>query len=73
MLLDRQVNGVWQCRAHSLIDPYEEALQYVRVLRNRGSQVRLRHVYREYHSEADGLANLVIDGDQDRISETWAF
>ena len=63
LLVIKQLQGLWACRAPHLQRFYETCLTILQSLRNRASvpNVRIEHVYREYNSIADGLANEAID------------
>lgn len=69
MLVQRQVTGVWQCRAPDLIPWYTQALAQIRQLRLLGVTTAVRHIYREHNAEADSLANYVIDSGRDVRTE----
>lgn len=63
MLIAKQLQGKWSCRAPHLIPIYEECLGLLQRLRARthSGEVSVEHVYREYNGDADGLANEAID------------
>ena len=63
MLVARQLAGQWACRAPTLVRLYEHGLQLVQSLRTH-EHVRhfaIEHVYREFNSIADGLANEALN------------
>ena len=64
LLVARQLQGIWACRSAHLLDQYERAIDILNSLRGAPqiSSVAVEHVYREFNSDADGLANLAIDG-----------
>ena len=63
LLVARQLQGAWACRAEHLKDLYRRGLRLLESLRNRSlvREIRVEHVYREYNGDADGLANYGID------------
>ena len=61
MLIYKQMNGLWACRSNNLLIYYERALSLLQPLRDRGATVQVEHVYREFNSDADGIANEVLD------------
>ena len=69
MLVVKQLNGIWACRATHLVPMYEYGLRLVRELQERDTVIHvvIEHVYREYNGEADSLANQALD---DYISRT---
>ena len=71
LLIQKQVTGVWQCKAPTLVKRYEEALALLRVLRSRGSHYVVRHIYREFNAEADGLASWMLDTGCVMLKEAW--
>ena len=70
LLVARQAGGIWLCRSPELTPYYEEALQLLDALRIAGCRTLVRHIFREFNSEADSLANRVLDMDAD-ICESW--
>ena len=63
MLVARHLQGDWACRAEQLVPMYEQCLGLLRQLREspHTREVFVQHVYREYNSDADGLANYALD------------
>ena len=63
MLIAKQLQGKWSCKAPYLASIYMECLELLHRLRTRphGGEVLVEHVYREYNGDADGLANEAID------------
>ena len=63
MLVAKQLNGEWACRNEQLQPLYEQCLSIIETLRKRVPPIHLviEHIYREYNSGADSLANQGID------------
>ena len=63
MLVARQLQGCWACRAAHLQHLYMACLDLIGILRRRAGpeHVQVQHIYREYNGDADGLANEAID------------
>ena len=66
MLVAKQLNGEWRCKAKHLQTTYEMCLRYLGLLRARlgHARVRVDHVFREYNASADSLANEALDATQ---------
>ena len=80
LIIARQLQGVWACRSSLLSPYYTRALNLLTTLQRASDviSIRVEHVYREYNSDADGLANAAIDGYSPRhhvdgvvINEGW--
>ena len=67
LLLCRQMNGEWACRSPTLIPLYTQCLSLLSELRLRGGMVEVCHVYREFNTDADGIANEVLDNYNPRL------
>ena len=67
LLLCRQMNGEWACKSPMLIPLYTQCLTLLRSLRLRGGRVEVNHVYREFNTDADGIANEVLDSYDPRL------
>ena len=67
MLVCQQLNGSWACKSPDLTPCYTLALQLLQILRTRTNtvDVRVQHVFPEYNSNADSLANYAIDNVND--------
>ena len=63
MLVAKQINCEWRCACDAIKPFYEEALDLMARLRAHRTinTVALRHVYREYNADADGVCNQVLD------------
>jgi ribonuclease HI len=63
MLVANQVNCEWRCMSPTLKHCYEQALESMANLRRHPNilTVTLKHVYREYNSDADGVCNEVLN------------
>ena len=63
LLVARQLQGAWACRCPHLIPFYGHAIQLLDSIRRapQSEQVIVEHIYREFNSDADGLANYAID------------
>ena len=61
MLVMRQTEGAWACRAASLRTVYEECCRLLRELRGLGVDIRIEHTYREFNTTADALSNEAVD------------
>ena len=61
LLIANHVLGQWACRATYLTPHYTEALMLLRVMKDASCEITIQHVYREYNSDADSLANYAID------------
>ena len=70
MLVNKQGNFLWRCLSAELAPYYEQVIDCVRALEGGGIQVTILHIYREFNTLADGLANEVLDSGQN-ICENW--
>ena len=70
LLIARQLNGLWRCKAAELIPYYEKSLLLLKQLRDSGSIIDVLHIYREFNGEADGLANSILDG-MPQVRDSW--
>ena len=63
LLVARQLQGRWRCRAYHLHIWFEECQHYLQILQRRlgPEAVIIQHVYREFNASADALANAAID------------
>ena len=63
LLVAKQLNGEWACRAAHLQPMYEECLRMLETMRKETGrvQVLVEHVYREFNGDADGAANETLD------------
>jgi len=63
LLIARQLQGIWACRCPHLLGVYMRAIEILDSLRSapHARSVVVEHVYREFNSVADALANLAID------------
>ena len=63
LLVARQLQGLWRCRAVHLHAVYEACLDLLKELRSRHGHdcVKVEHVYREFNASADALANEVLN------------
>ena len=59
LLVARQLQGKWACRSPNLVPLYKRALHLLMTLRTKPAvyDVTVEHVYGEFNSDADGLAN----------------
>ena len=59
----KQLRGEWACRSESLQPLYTQCLRWLERLRAhiQPHSVQIQHVYREFNTDADGLANYAID------------
>ena len=67
MIIYKQMNGLWACRSSNLLVFYERALSLRQTLRDHGAIVHVEHDYGEYNSDADGIANEVLDMYDERV------
>ena len=72
LLIARQLQGIWACRCSHLLSLYARAIDALNSLRSapHAPSVSVEHVYREFNSDADGLANLAIDNYRPHIHTT---
>ena len=63
LLVARQLNGIWACKAQHLRPMYEECLRILSLIRHSDDiqSMAIEHVYREFNAEADAMANESID------------
>ena len=63
MLVAKQINCEWRCASESIKASYEEPLALIAGLRTHPSvsNVALKHVYREFNADADGVCNEVLN------------
>ena len=67
MLVVKQALGEWACRSAHLVPAYNQIMCMLERLRQHGSVIHIQHVYREFNSDADGIANQVLDASNSRI------
>ncbi len=77
LLVTRQLNGEWACRALHLQRMYEEGLNLINQIRRHPEiqTLEVGHVYREFNASADSTANECLDissGAARGIDENWA-
>ena len=72
MLVTKQGNFLWRCLSDDLAPYYEQVIEGIRSLERDGVQVTVMHIYREFNTLADGLANEVLDIRRD-IVEDWVL
>ena len=60
-LVERQVNAQWACRNHGLQPLLEGVWCVLERMRRAGVHVIVEHIYREYNTVADALANHAVD------------
>ena len=65
LLVAQHINCIWACRHEALRPFLEEAWQCIGELERRGSQIIVEHIYREYNTVADRLANAAVDARAD--------
>ena len=56
--------------ADDLVWLYESCLDAILTLRRRGATVHVAHIYREFNTQADSLANRILNG-SGNIREAW--
>jgi hypothetical protein len=63
MLVAKQINCEWRCSCEAPKTSYQEALDLMSRLSAHHSidTVPVRHVYREFNADADGVCNQVLD------------
>ena len=63
MLLARQLAKFrpWACRSISLIEVHAECVRLGETMLARGTDWKIRHVYREFNQTSDALSNQAID------------
>ena len=68
-LVAQQVTGKWRCKSSELWHSYEEALAWLRRLREQvGDQnLMVEHIYREFNADADGVCNEILDAEHLQI------
>ena len=70
MLVTQQGNFLWRCLSDDLAPYYQQVIQGIRALERRGAKVTIMHIYREFNTLADGLANEVLNLRRE-IVENW--
>ena len=68
LLVAQQVNYKWACRSPELRPLLEQVWQYLRQLPAHGESAIVEHIYREFNTEADALANRAVS---DESSCPW--
>ena len=68
MLVAQHVNMKWACRKHELRPFLESIWRNLRAMERRGASVIVEHIYREFNTVADSLANLAVST---RGSAAW--
>ena len=63
LLVARQLQGKWACKCAHLLPLYCRAIQLLDSIRRapHTQDAIVEHIYREFNSDADGLANYAID------------
>ena len=61
MLVTKQGNLQWRCLSSFLAPYYESVIRGIRSLEEDGLNVCITHIYREFNTLADGLANEVLN------------
>ncbi len=61
LLVANQARCVWACRSQALRGYYEDVQSMLATMESRGMVVIVEHVYREYNTIADSLANKAVD------------
>ena len=69
-LVNKHGNFLWRCLSEELAPYYEQVINCIRALEAGGVQVTILHIYREFNTLADGLANEVLDSGQ-VVCENW--
>ena len=70
MLVTRQGSFLWRCLSDDLAPYYQQVIQGIRDLESCGAKVTIMHIYREFNTLADGLANEVLNLRRE-IVENW--
>ena len=70
MLVSKQGSFKWRCLSMALAPYYDHVVASLRRLEAEGVQVVVMHIYREFNTLADGLANEVLDSGRG-VSEEW--
>ena len=73
MLVAMQASGVWRCQSSNLQDAYALVLSILRRMRRNGAEVTIEHIYREFNTVADGMANQVLNQRVDQITYDWRY
>jgi len=60
-LVAEQLNGRWSCRNGDLVGMHSECRHILDALTKRGQKWQLLHIYREFNTTADQLANAGVD------------
>ena len=69
-LVVQQLNGRWACRNNGLKPLYEEGLRLMAAIRQHNDiyfSFTPEHIYREFNSDSDGIANETIDSYQEHV------
>ena len=61
MLVTKHGNFQWRCLSLSLASYYEHVMASIRRLQDSGISIKIMHIYREFNTLADGLANEVLN------------
>ena len=70
MLVSKQGSFKWRCLSMTLAPYYDRVVARIRRLEEAGVRVVVMHIYREFNTLADGLANEVLDSGRE-VSEGW--
>ena len=70
MLVTKQGNLQWRCLSLELAPYYEKVIEGIRLLEENGLDIHIMHIYREFNTIADGLANEVLNTGTN-ISDNW--
>ena len=62
LLIISQLLGKFAVRAENLKPYFRDAMLLIRMIRQGGQQLTLRHIYREFNTIADHHANVGADG-----------
>ena len=68
MLVARQVRGEWACRDTNLQPLLAYVWSMMREMERAGKTIIVEHIYREFNTEADALANRALDT---QSSQDW--
>ena len=71
MLVVKQCAFAWRCNSYDLEPFYAKAVHILQRLEQRGFEVELMHIHREFNALADTLANLILDSPAQRDSHNW--
>lgn len=70
LLVINQMMGVWKVREPILKEYYNKVLDLInkdQVLINNTSSINLRHIRREYNTEADKICNEILDSLEEKV------